>query len=89
MGIVNSIKSYCKKSNTKIYGKLQTPIMPYFIENLANRRKGCREFYDILQESTKDITYKYRGKWERDLNYTIANSEWSTIHTLPFVSNLN
>ena len=50
--VMSAIKSYLKKLDIKIVSKLQTPIVPYFPENILQNKKGCREFYDILQNYT-------------------------------------
>ena len=89
-GIVQAIRTYCKRSNIKLDKKIMSPFIPYFLEDIVSKTKGCRVFYDILQESQSIRTLQqYRIKWERDLDNSFNEEEWKHINVLPFKSNLN
>ncbi len=88
-GIINSINTFIKSTKIQINAKLPAPIMPFFLENLIGNRKGCREFYDILQQSSANSKlFKYRAKWETDLDTTITPKQWGEIYSLHYNNHL-
>lgn len=63
----------------------QMPFIPINLSILYRNKKGCKYFYDILNNKNKNINKQnYHLKWENDLKRDISNDAWKIFNIIPF-----
>lgn len=80
--IIRSIKQACRNLNiTHTQTKLTTPVRPLLVQHICTSKKGCRDFYAILNKSS--IIPSSQTKWNLafGLNH---NTNWKFIYDIPF-----
>ena len=80
-GITETIKQFAKNNDIVMNNlKLQNPILPNSISIYFKSIKGCKDFYNILNNNIEKPTSK--AKWEQI--YDIPNETWKDIFLSPF-----
>ena len=82
-GITQAIKKFAKNSNIIMKNiKSHYPILPSNISIYYKSTKGCKDFYNVLNNNEETPTSKI--KWEK--SYNISNETWKDIFLSPFKS---
>ena len=79
-GIIQAIKKYARNLKVKLNKKMSYPVIPAHINIYLKSKKGCKDFYNLLNVNDAEPSSKI--KWEHE--YNICSEIWEDIYTSPF-----
>ena len=81
--VIKCVQVYCnsRKGTSKSHTK---PIFPEYIKVLMKSKKGCKDFYDVINTNKTEIQTSYYSYWENKLKQEIPNVEWKSIFRICF-----
>ena len=81
--VITCVKVFCnsRKGVSKTHTK---PIFPQYIQVLMRSKKGCKDFYNIINSNKNENQTSYYSYWEHKLKQEISSNEWKNIYRICF-----
>ena len=72
-----SIKKYLKSINITLPVSVTKPLLPLNLKPIIHSKKGCRDFYNILNKKNAEV--KATSKWSNKLGFNLSKENWKHI----------